>query len=143
MSQYPAVVAPPRGNFDTNRSLVKFILLGLLTLGIYALWVTARAGEDLNSVAGRWDNKRSMNYWLLALLVGPITLGIAQMVWWHKTSGRIRNELRRRGLQPTVTPADFWLWGTLGILIVIGPYVFMHRWLKAMNQLCADYNFRG
>lgn len=137
------MTAPVRANFDTNRSLVKYILLGIITLGIYCIWVTARAGEDLNAVASRWDNKRSMNFWLLALIVSPITGGIANLVWWHKTSARIGNEQQRRGIQKTVSAADFWLWNVLGSLILVGPFIFMHKWLRAMNQLCADFNERG
>lgn len=140
---YPVYAQQRYANFDTNRSLTKYILLGLITLGIYAIWVTARGGEDLNAVAGRWDNKRSMNYWLLVLLVTPITLGIAGFVWWHKTSNRIGNELQRRGYRREVSASDFWLWQVLGTLIIVGPFVFMYKWLHAMNTLCADYNARG
>ena len=43
------------GTFDTNRSLLKYILLGIITFGIYDVWVLARAGEDLNVIASRWD----------------------------------------------------------------------------------------
>lgn len=135
--------APHRANFDTNRSLLKLVLLGFITLGIYSAWVIARSGEDLNSIAGRWDNKRSMNFWLLAIVVGPLTLGIGHLVWWHKTSARIGNELQRRGLNPTVTAADFWLWSILGSLIIIGPFIFLYKWLTAMNHLCRHYNTYG
>lgn len=143
MTQTIPETAMMRANFDTNRSLAKYIFIGIITLGIYTIWVTARAGEDLNSVASRWDNKRSMNYWLLALLVGPITLGIASIVWWHKTSDRIGNELQRRGQQKTVAASDFWLWCVLGAFIIVGPFIFVHKWLKGMNQLCAHYNEHG
>src|SRR5690625_919955 len=135
--------APMRANFDTNRSLTKYILLGFITFGIYQIWVVARGGEDLNAIASRWDNKRSMNYWLMFFIIIPITLGIAYLVWWHKTSDRIGSEQQRRGLQRTVSSSDFWLWGILGGLIVVGPFIFYHKWLHAMNAICADYNTRG
>lgn len=147
MVQYPPPPPPPQAaryaNLDTNRSLTKYILIGIVTFGLYSIWVTARAGEDLNLIAGRWDNKRSMNYWLVALLIGPLTLGIAYLVWWHKTSNRIGNELARRGMARDVTASDFWLWDVLGAFIIVGPFIFMFRWLRAMNHLCADYNVRG
>ncbi|KAB1654544.1 DUF4234 domain-containing protein [Pseudoclavibacter chungangensis] len=135
--------APVHANYDTNRSLTKFVLLGIITFGIYMIWSTARAGDDLNAIASRWDNRRSMNFWLLALVVGPLTLGIAPLVWWHVTSERIGNEQQRRGLPVTVTAADFWLWSILGAVIFVGPFIFMHKWLTGMNQLCADFNARG
>lgn len=130
-------------NFDTNRSLTKYILLGFITLGIYQIWVTARGGEDLNAIASRWDNKRSMNFWLVVFLIGPITLGIAYLVWWHKTSDRIGNEQRRRGLPQTVSAGSYWGWAILGSLIVVGPFIFYHKWLHAMNDICGHYNVNG
>lgn len=84
-----------------------------------------------------------MNYWLLIFIINPITLGIAYLVWWHKTSDRIGSEQQRRGLPRTVSAADFWLWGILGAFIVVGPFIFYHKWLHAMNAICADYNVRG
>ena len=50
------------GTLDTNRSLLKYILLGIITFGIYDVWVLARAGEDLNVIASRWDGRRTMNF---------------------------------------------------------------------------------
>jgi hypothetical protein len=44
----PCAPAFQMGTFDTNRSLLKYILLGIITFGIYDVWVLARAGEDLN-----------------------------------------------------------------------------------------------
>lgn len=70
-----------RANFPTNRSLTKFILLGIITLGIYQIYVITRAGEDLNAIASRYDNKRTMNYWLVALLLGWLTLGIIRLAY--------------------------------------------------------------
>lgn len=129
-------------SLDTNRSLTKYVLLGIITLGIYSIWVAARAGSNLNEIASH-DGKRSMNYWLVALLVGPITLGIAVIVWWHKTSNRIGDTQQHRGLERTISATDFWLWNVLGSLIIVGPFIFYHKWLHAMNGLCTDYNAKG
>ncbi|WP_430591850.1 DUF4234 domain-containing protein [Humidisolicoccus flavus] len=148
--QYPAPIAPPMSvpgyayaNLDTHRSLTKYLLLGLITFGIYTIWLTARAGDDLNAIASRRDNRRTMNFWLLALVVGPITFGFAYIFWWHNSCDRIGNELQRRGMTRTITAADYWLWGVLGAFIIVGPFIFMYKRLHAMNQLCADYNYRG
>lgn len=133
----------PYGNLPTNRSLLKTLLLSLITFGIYAVWVTASSGEDLNRVADRHDNRRTMNFWLVALLLGPITFGLVTIFWWHRTSARIGGEQRRRGLPQTISAGTYWGWSVLGSLIVIGPFVFLYKWLGAMNALCADYNRNG
>lgn len=140
--QYPAQVQP-HANLDTNRSLTKFILIGIVTLYIYQMFVLARLGEDLNMIASLYDNKRTMNYWLVALLVGPITLSIMDFVWFHSVSDRLGNEQARRGLPRTISATDFWLWGVLGSVIIVGPFIYMHKLLHSMNALAADYNMRG
>ncbi|WP_336652478.1 MULTISPECIES: DUF4234 domain-containing protein [unclassified Leucobacter] len=138
-----AQAARPYANLSTNRSLVKMILLSIITLGIYGVYLTARTGEDLNTIAGRYDGRRSMNFWLVALLLGPITLGIVTLVWWYKTSDRMAREQQRRGQSASVGGSDFWLWNILGSLIIVGPFIFTYKWLNAANQLSRDFNERG
>src|SRR5699024_11599360 len=88
--------ARPFGNLRTDRSLLAFVLLSLIAFGIYGIWLVATSAEDLNTIAGRHDGRRTMNYWLVFFLVGPITFTIADFVWWHKNSNRISNEMTRR-----------------------------------------------
>lgn len=135
-------VAPAR-TLDTNRSLVKFLLLGFITLGIYAIWVIARSGEDLNTIASPYDGKRTMNYWLVFLLLSPITLGIMGLVWLTTTSSRIGETQERRGFEKTISGSTFWLWGVLGSVIIVGPFIFWYKWLNAMNEICESYNMYG
>lgn len=42
-----------------------------------------------------------------------------------------------------LSASDYWLWGILGSLIIVGPFIYMYKYLKAINTLCADYNHRG
>ena len=32
-----------------------------------------------------------------------------------------------------VTAGDFWLWAMLGGFIIVGPFIFMHKFLHAVN----------
>ena len=52
-------------------------------------------------------------------------------------------DLRRRGIAYDFDASTFWLWGVLGSLIVVGPFIYTHKLLKAMNLLAANYNIRG
>lgn len=74
---------------------------------------------------------------------GRVTLGIGWLVWYHRVSGRIGEEQAARGLPVTVTASTFWLWGILGSLIAVGPFIYIYKLLHAMNDLSADYNVRG
>lgn len=133
----------PVAQRKTNKSLVKYILLSLITFGIYGLVVMSSVSNDINIVASRYDGKKTMHFCLLFFLISPITFGIASLVWFHKISGRIGNELRRRGLTYSFDAASFWLWCILGSLIIVGPFVYYHKLFKATNIMCAHYNVNG
>lgn len=143
---YQPVTPPiqaPVGQAKTNRTLLKYILLGIITLGIYDIVVMTESTNTLNRIANRYDGKKTMHYCLMFFLVGWITLGIAWFVWFHKISNRIGNELQRRGHDRMLSASDYWLWNVLGAFIIVGPFIYMYKFLKAMNALSADYNVRG
>lgn len=127
----------------TKRGLIKFILLSLITFGIYALVFYSRISTDINLIASRYDGKKTMHFCLLTFIVAPITLGIGAIVWNHRISARIGRELTRRGIGYSFGASTFWLWNVLGSLIVIGPFVYLHKLCKSMNLLCADFNVNG
>ena len=134
---------PARALLRTNRSLIKTILLSLITFGIYGICVNYNCTEDLNTVATPHDGKKTMNYLLMLLILAPITLGIYGIVWQHKYCNRIGNELKRRGINYAFSAKTYWGWGILGALIFVGPFVYGHKHFKAMNLMNDDYNRRG
>ena len=124
----------------TNRGFWKFFFLTLITLGIYGLVVMYHISEEINLVAVK-DGKKTMNYILLVLLLTPITLGIADLVWYTRLSRRIGNELDRRGIGYKFGAGTFWGWNILGALLIgIGPCIYTAKLMKAMNKLNASYN---
>ena len=135
--------AAPLGKLKTNKGLLKYILLSIITLGIYGLVVMSSVSNDINIAASRYDGKKTMHYCLLYFIIAPITLGIASIVWFHKISNRIGNELARRGVAYKFSCADYWLWNVLGSLIIVGPFIYYHKLFKATNLMCEDYNAKG
>ena len=127
----------------TERSLLKYFFLGLLTLGIYDIVVECHISEELNEVASRHDGKHTMHYLWIFFLLSWLTCGIANLVWYHRTSARMGDELRRRGIDYNFGASDFWLWNILGSLIFVGPFIYVHKRMEAMNYINADYNSIG
>ena len=137
------VSTAPVGQLKTNKGLLKYILLSLITFGIYGLVIMSSVSNDVNIVASRYDGKKTMHYCLLFFLVGPITFGIAYLVWFHKISGRIGIELQRRGIPYAFGASDYWLWNILGSLIIVGPFIYFYKLFKATNKMCEHYNVNG
>lgn len=138
-----AAVNAPAYRLKTNRGWLKLILLSVITLGIYPIIFYSGISDDVNLVCGRYDGKKTMHYCLLLFVVGPLTLGIGSLVWYHRICNRIGMELARRGLAYRFGAGTFWGWCLLGSLIIVGPVVFTAKLCNAMNLLCADYNVKG
>ena len=144
MNENPAYSSAPPANFmKTNRGWLKTLLLDLITLGIYSIVFFSGISTDINLIASRYDGKKTMHFCLLLFVFTPITGTIAAFVWFHRLSKRIGRELSRRGLPYRFGAVDFWGWNVLGALIVVGPFIYLHKLCKAMNLLCDDYNLRG
>ncbi len=133
----------PARQLRTNRSLIKYILLSIITLGIYELVMMSHISEEINLVASPHDGKKTMHFCLLFFIFSWLTLGIAPFVWFHRISARMGNELTRRGISYSFGASDFWLWNILGAIIIVGPFVYIHKFLKAQNLINADYNQKG
>ncbi len=133
----------PALQLRTSRGLLKMVLLGLVTLGIYPLVVESHIGEELNLIASPHDGKRTMHFCLIYFIFSWLTLGIVFFVWFHRTSNRMGDELKRRGIDYSFSATDFWLWDILGSLIIIGPFIYVAKRMKAMNLINEDYNQKG
>ena len=142
----PAAPASPKApaiQLPTGRGLLKMILLGAITFGIYPLVILTKISSEINTVASQHDGKSTMNFCLLVFLVGPLTLQIGTLVWWHRICNRIGAELQRRGVDYSISAKTFWGWSFLGSFIAIGPWVFVYKFLKASNLMNKDYNEKG
>ena len=133
----------PVRNLPTNRGAVKAVLLTIITLGIYSLVLYYKISDEINITASKYDGKKTMNFALLFFLVGPITFEIGTLVWFHNISARIGNELKRRGINYSFGAGSFWGWNILGLLIIVGPFVYLHKIIKAVNLINQDYNAKG
>ncbi|MGI6089980.1 MAG: DUF4234 domain-containing protein [Saccharofermentanales bacterium] len=133
----------PVNQLKTNRSLLKFILLSIVTFGIYGIVAMSAVSTDINFIASRYDGKKTMHYCLIIFVFNFLTFGIAYLVWNNNIAERIGNELIRRGIDYKFGAGTFWLWGFLGALIIVGPFIYLHKLLKSMNLLAENYNING
>lgn len=133
----------PFRKLPIDRSLTKMILFGFITLGIYNIIVMTKISREINIVASKYDGRTTTNALWIILLWSWLTGGIASIVWTHCICNRIGNELHRRQVPKTFGASDFWGWCILGALIYVGPFIFVHKFMHAMNHLNADYNKKG
>ena len=61
----------------------------------------------------------------------------------NSAAAAVAGALTRRGIDYQFGAGTFWGWGILGSLILVGPFIYTHKLLTAMNLLSADYNVNG
>ncbi len=117
----------------------KVVLLNILTIGLYGFAVFLQIPDDLERVSINKTRSKLLNYFYVWLASG-ITGGIIGLYWGHSLATRIEELLDERKMDSICTPGDFWKWYFFGQLILIGPWVFWHKFFKALNLLNHTYN---
>lgn len=126
----------------TNRSLLTYILLNLITCGIYGYIFIYGLSNDVNEVCDG-DGQKTGGL-LVYLLLGFVTCGIYDFIWWYKLCNRISVNGPRYGVTISENGTTFLLWSILGSLLCgIGPLIALHQVLRNMNTLCAAYNHQN
>ena len=128
-----------------ERRLWKYIILGLLTLGIYDLIFMWKMLKDLNTVCGYVedsDEDRSPNYIIFCLLC-LITLGIYSYVWYYAQGNRMRRAARAYGFEIDEQGKEYVLWMLFGVLLFgIGPFICFYLFIGNVNKLAKAYNYQ-
>ena len=139
MSQNPNnQPTPPANPIPTKYSLAAMIFLGIITFGIYPLYLIELMAECTNVACVR-DNKRTRGL-IPYLLLSVITLGIFGLIWHVGVIRRWRDHAEAHGETCPVTGKFFVLWMVPGVLCVVGPCIAFARLLRGFNQTCRIFN---
>ena len=119
-------------------NFVKFLLLGIVTCGIYIVYTYYKFAKTVNKLCDG-DGKESPNY-IVVLLLGMITLGIYTQYWMYTQAERLRNAAPKYNCKIPYGGIKVLLWGTFGNLIIVGPILSAYYLLKSVNLLIVNYN---
>jgi hypothetical protein len=133
----------PVRQLTTSRGLLAWIVFSLITFGLYPLFALSNISSEINLIASSRDGRNTLNGALMFLIIAPLTCSIAGLVWFNNICDRIGNELAARNINYSFSATSFWGWAFFGAFIIIGPFVFIHKFCKAMNLLNASYNTSG
>ena len=127
----------PRELLKTNRSMWKFMIFNLLTLGIYSIVFFIPFSFELEKIHP--TGSKQMNF-LGAYVLAKFTFSIVIHIWMYQMTKRVENALEYRLIDYEFGTGDFWLWFVFGSFFLVGPFVYYHKLCKAMNLLCENYN---
>ena len=123
----------------TDRSLLVYILLTIVTCGIYSWVFIYQLIQDVN-IACDGDGEETMNFWLFFLL-SLVTCGIFAYVWYYQLGNRLQNNCARYGQPTTEGGTAVLLWMLLGVLLCgIGVFIGWNIIINNTNTVCRGYN---
>lgn len=121
-----------------KRSLIVFILLTIVTLGIYPLFFWHSYVRDVNTLcAGDGRNTRGV----FALIVFSIlTLGIYGYVWTYGMQNRLRDNASKYNAGVIKGGGSVLLWQIFGVLLFgVGPLVALYIQIDSINRMAYNY----
>ena len=122
-----------------NRNIIKFLILSVVTCGIYGIWFMYRWIRDINVICH--DDGRHTFGVILTSLFSLCTLGIFSFCWWYQIGDRMAQYCHRNGIPGTVTGKQLLLLNLLGLLCCGLPSLYaMHIALEATNNLARYHN---
>lgn len=122
-----------------DRSLLTYILLTLVTCGIYSYYYIYCLANDINTVC-QGDGKDTAGL-LKFLLLSLVTCGIYTWVWYYSVGNRLTENAPRYGLNFQENGTTVLLWMLFGSLVCgIGPFVAWNIIIKNTNALAHAYN---
>lgn len=127
------------GRLKTDRSLLMYIILNLLTCGIYHWYFIYKLAQDVNTTCqGDGDKTNGLGVYILLNLV---TCGIYAIIWEYSLGNRLAANAPRYGMHFQENGTTVLLWVLFGALVCgIGPYVAMYIIIKNTNSICLAYN---
>lgn len=133
----PAYV--PGAKLKDDRSIVAYILLNIITCGIYGYYFLYKMASDVN-VACAGDGKNTAGL-AQFLILSILTCGIYAWFWYYNLGNRLAENAPRYGLSFNENGTTVLLWAVLGSLLFgIGPFIAMYFLIKNTNAICAAYN---
>ncbi len=125
----------------TDRSLLMYILLNIITCGIYSWFFIHSMSRDINIVC-REDGQKTAGL-LTYILLCLVTCGIYSWIWSYGFANRLYTNAPRYGLMFSESGTTVLMWNIFGILLCcIGPFIALHIMIKNMNILAGAYNNR-
>lgn len=123
----------------TDRSLLMYVLLSIVTLGIYGLIFVHELAQDVNEMCK--DDGKTTQGLLMYFLLSIVTCGIYGIIWWYNVADRIGNAASRRFGKNDFNGGTYLLWTILGyVACFICNFIATYKLIECTNMVATHYN---
>ena len=126
-------------SLSTSRSLVAYIILSLITCGIYGYYFIYSLARDINVVCAN-DGDRTPGL-ATYIILSFITCGFYSLYWEYKIANRIYANQQRYNITIAEDGTAVLLWRIFGYFIcILGTFVGTNILINNTNKICKAYN---
>ncbi|WP_178006206.1 DUF4234 domain-containing protein [Mediterraneibacter sp.] len=123
----------------TDRGLLGYIVLSIITCGIYGYYFIYTVARDVNTACAG-DGKTTGGL-VQFILLSIVTCGIYSWWWEYSLGNRLAANAPRYGLSFSENGTTILLWLIFGAFLCgIGPFIAMNIIIKNTNSICMAYN---
>lgn len=142
--QYAPQPAPaPMGYapIKTDRGVIGWLLLSIVTCGIYSYYFLYCLARDINVMCQ--DDGDSTPGLAAFILLSFVTCGFYGLYWYYKIGNRLQANAPRYGLMFQENGTTVLMWQIVGALLCgLGPIFAMNIIIKNTNAMATAYNTR-
>lgn len=129
------------GPVKADRSLIGWLLLSLVTCGIYSFYFLYCLARDINVMCQ--DDGDSTPGLAAFILLSFVTCGFYAYYWYYKIGNRLQANAPRYGLVFQENGTTVLLWQIIGVLLCgLGPIFAMNIIINNTNAMATAYNIR-
>lgn len=126
---------------QTDRSLFIYIILSIVTCGIYGLYFIYKLAEDANEMC--FDDGEKTPGLGMYILLSLVTCGFYSYYWLYKLQNRFYAAGPRYGIPISENGTTVLVWYILGSFICgIGAFVGMNIIISSANKVGTAYNMK-
>lgn len=120
---------------QTDRDLVKYILLTLVTCGIYGYYFIYMLAKDVNDMCR--DDGQKTGGLVAFIALSFLSCGVYAYYWYFQIANRLQAAAPKYGFSLSESGTSVLLWC---LIPPFGQYVAMHIIIKNANMMAVAYN---
>lgn len=125
----------------TDYSLVMYILLTIVTCGIYGYYTIYKLAQDVNQICA--EDGDSVGGLGMYILLSIVTCGFYSYYWMYKIQNRLHNNAPRYNVSVPENGTTVLMWLVFGSLLCgVGSFIGYHIVFKSANAVGLAYNNR-
>lgn len=140
-AQQPAPAPMGYTPIKTDRGVIGWLLLSIVTCGIYSYYFLYCLARDINVMCQ--DDGDSTPGLAEFILLSFVTCGFYALYWYYKIGNRLQANAPRYGLMFQENGTTVLMWQIVGALLCgLGPIFAMNIIIKNTNAMATAYNVR-